>query len=130
MVNMTDLIVELDEVSLGREVVAKGHLRNLRNKLGWSCNAMAEALLTSTITYATWESRPDTRLWNKTAGRIGTFYRDATQILSEFQDIDSYQPFYKVAMRRGIPQEYLLAQYRDGRVDGVDLDVLGLWMRI
>ncbi len=130
MGNMTDLIVELDEGSLGREVVAKGHLKNLRNRLGWSRNAMAEALLTSTITYATWEANPDTRLWASTARRIGAFYQDATQILSEFQDIDNYQPFYKVAMNRGIPQEYLLTQYRNGLVKGEDLGVLGLWMRI
>lgn len=126
VVSMVDS--ETDPVVLGRSVVVNGALGELRSTLKWSCNAMAEALAVSPITYGKWERRPDTRLWTETARRVGDFYRRAAQELVDVELIDEFTPFYKVAMYLGVPQEMLVKGYRQGRYEGEDWGVLGLWM--
>lgn len=116
-----------DHVKLGREVVKDGRLKELRAALGWSRNAMAEALLTSPITYSAWEAYPDTRLWPSTSERIGKFYEQAITIAISL-DIDNYLPFYYLASELGIPQEELMKRHREGKYAAEDLGVLGLWI--
>lgn len=116
-----------DHADLGREVVKDGRLTLLRNRLGWSRNAMAEALLTSPITYSAWEAYPGTRLWESTAERVGAFYEAATGIL-ETVDVSGMVPFYYLASDLGIPQEELMRRYRRGEYQAEDLGTLGLWI--
>jgi hypothetical protein len=116
-----------DHADLGREVVKDGRLVSLRQRLRWSRNAMAEALLTSPITYSAWEGYPDTRIWTSTAERIGAFYEAAMGTL-ETAEVDNWVPFYYLASDLGIPQEELMRRYRDGVYQAEDLGVLGLWI--
>ena len=113
----------------GRAVVANGDLRRLRDRLGLTRTAMAELLHTSTLTYTGWESRPDRTLWPSTAERIGRFYTQAERALNELdEDLGELLPFYLAATYAGLPQEILLRFYREGKVLGVDLGILGLWL--
>lgn len=123
---MTDHLAELTE--LGREVIKDGRLSDLRERLGWSRNAMAEALLISPITYSAWEASPDTRLWQSTAEKVGAFYEAAMIVLETF-DMTDLVPFYFLASDLGIPQEELMRRYRDGKYAAEDLGPLGLWIR-
>ena len=116
-----------DHAELGRAVVQDGRLAQLREQLGMSRNAIAEALLTSPITYSSWEAYPDTRLWNSTAERIGAFYESVTAIL-ETVDISSMVPLYYLASELGIPQEELMRRFRAGEYHAEDLGPLGLWI--
>lgn len=116
-----------DHADLGRKVIKDGLLTELRDRLGWSRNAMAEALLTSPITYSAWEGNPDTRLWTSTAERVGAFYEAAMGIM-ETADFSTLVPFYYLASDLGIPQEELMRRYRDGVYQAEDLGVLGLWI--
>jgi transcriptional regulator with XRE-family HTH domain len=124
---MTDDLVET--IRLGRRVVSEGLLVQLRAKLGLSRNLMSEFLHTSPITYSTWERKSDTRLWPQTALRIGRFYQQAIKVMDELSiPLDQLVPFHIAATLLGVPQEFLLAKYRNGEVQGVDLGILGLWM--
>lgn len=116
-----------DHANLGRKVLKDGRLTALRDRLGWSRNAMAEALLISPITYSAWEAYPDTRLWSSTAKRVGAFYEAASGIL-ETVDVSDMVPFYYLASILGIPQEELMRRYRNGDYHAEDLGSLGLWI--
>jgi transcriptional regulator with XRE-family HTH domain len=123
--------MESEDSKLGREVIATGGLRPLREQLGLSRTQMADYLNLNIATYRKWEDRTDVRMWGGLAERLGRFYRSASrqlEILSEAGvNIRELEPFYEVAARRGLTQEGLLHMYRDGQVPGVDLGVLGLW---
>lgn len=116
-----------DHAELGRAVVKDGRLTALRERLGWSRNAMAEALLTSPITYSAWETNPNTRLWQSTAERVGAFFEAAEGTL-ETVNVTNLVPFYYLASDLGIPQEELMRRYRDNVYQAEDLGVLGLWI--
>lgn len=122
----------LEEVRLGREVVAEGNLRPLREKLGLTRSAMAELLHTSMFTYSSWELRPNTVLWPSTAGRIGRFYRAATAQLEGLEadgiQLDELMPLHIASSLLGMPQELLFQWYREGKFNAVDLGILGLWL--
>jgi hypothetical protein len=122
---------EDDDVELGRAVAMDGRLAKLRSQLGLSRQAMAEYLHTSTIVYANWEART-VRLWPSTAGRVGRFYRFATEELRILEDdgieLSKLMPLYLAAATIGVPQELLLSWYRDGHFEAVDLGILGLWV--
>lgn len=123
--------MRLDDVELGRDVVADGRLRQLREEMGLSRQAMAELLQTSTIVYASWESRA-VRLWPSTAERVGRLYRLANEELDMLADdgqpISKLMPLYLAASTVGVPQELFLSWYRDGHFEAVDLGILGLWV--
>lgn len=116
---------------LGREVLADGSLYRLRQRLNLARNAMSELLHVSPITYTSWEQR-DVRVWKTTAVRIGLFYERAIQALKQLEtediDIGGLIPFHLVATQLGIPQELLLARYRDGEIPAIDTGILGLWV--
>lgn len=116
-----------DHADLGREVIKSGRIKELRERLGWSRNAMAEALLISPITYSAWENSPDTRIWGSSAERVGAFYEAANGIL-ETVNVTDMIPFYYLASELGIPQEELMRRYRDGEFAVEDLGTLGLWI--
>lgn len=124
---MSDDLVET--IRLGRRVVSDGSLMQLRAKLGLSRNMMSELLHTSPITYSSWERKPNIRLWPATALRIGRFYQQVLKAIEETDaPFDKLLPFHMAATFLGVPQEFLLAKYRLGEVNGVDLGILGLWM--
>jgi hypothetical protein len=120
-----------DDIELGRAVAADGRLTQLRSRLGLSKQAMAELLHTSTIVYASWEARV-VRLWPSTAGRVGRFYRFASEELRILEDdgieLSKLMPLYLAASTIGVPQELLLSWYRAGNFEAVDLGILGLWV--
>lgn len=120
-----------EDVQLGREVVADGRLRELREDLGLSRQAMAELLHTSTIVYASWETRA-VRLWPSTAERVGRFFRLALDELAFLEQsehpVAGLMPLYLAASNVGVPQELFLSWYRDGHFEAVDLGILGLWV--
>lgn len=122
---------DTDEAT-GRWLVTGMNLREFRNSLGLSTVAMANMMHVNPVTYRAWEARP-IRLWKQKAEWVGRFYRSATQqiqILSEAGvTLSALVPFHEVAMMRGLTQEGLMHQYREGLVEAEDLGVLGLWMR-
>ena len=117
----------------GREVIANGALRELRDRLRLTRNAMSELLHTSPITYTSWEVRPDVRIWEVTAVRVGRFYQTAMIELDLLRDdgidLAGLVPFHLVATHLGVPQELLLARYRAEDFPAVDAGILGLWVR-
>lgn len=123
--------MRLEDVELGREVVTDGRLVQLRTDLGLSRQAMAELLHTSTIVYASWETRA-VRLWPSTAERVGRFFRLAVEELQLLEDdgvpLSGLMPLYLAASIVGVPQELFLSWYRDGHFEAVDLGILGLWI--
>lgn len=126
---LSDLV---DDVRLGRTVIEEGGLKVIRQRLGWSRNAMAEFLYTSVQTYTQWEIDPNTRVWPNNAGRIGRFYRSAMKQLNDLEadgiDIKTLMPFHEYASYAGLPQEILMRQYREGQLEALDLGILGLWV--
>jgi transcriptional regulator with XRE-family HTH domain len=120
------------QVQLGREVVADGRLRDLRQILGLTRNAMAEILQTAPLTYTTWE-KGMVNLREETAARVGRFYVSAKRGLElleeEGVDPSELMPFHLVATQLGLPQEVLHRRYRDGEIRGIDAGILGLWLR-
>ena len=118
-----------EDVDLGREVVAKGRLRPLRESLGLTRSAMAELMYTTYPTYAAWESRPGTAIWDSSADRIGRFYRTATETLRLWEgDLKDLVPLHVVCTLLTTPPETVMVWYRDGLLDLVDLGILGLWI--
>jgi hypothetical protein len=121
-----------DDVELGRQVVRDGLLLPLRTRLGLSSSAMAVLLYASPITYRSWESRPDTRVWENTAAKLGRFYRAAMAQLEAADEegitLEDKIPFHLAATLLGVPQELLLRRYREGEVPATDLGLLGLWV--
>jgi transcriptional regulator with XRE-family HTH domain len=119
-------------IDLGREVVADGRLKILRESLGLTRNAMAEFLHTAPLTYSSWEKRPVT-LRPQTADRIGRFYISAMRSLDAMMDAghdpSKLIPFHLVATQLGIPQEQLLHRYREGQIEAIDAGILGLWVQ-
>lgn len=119
-----------DDVDLGREVVAEGKLRPLRESLGLTRSAMAELMYTTYPTYAAWESKPSTALWPISAERIGRFYRTATETIRIWDgNLGDLVPMHVVCTLLATPQETVMSWYRDGQLDLVDLGILGLWIR-
>lgn len=119
---------------LGREVIADGRLKHLRETLGLSRAAMAELLHVSNYTYAQWERKGDAaNPWVSTAERVARFHAMAwteIRLLQELGiDITGMLPFHIAATRLGLPQEMLLDHYRRGRVKATDAGILGLWVR-
>ena len=116
----------------GREVIQGDHLRRLRERLGLTRNAMSELLHVSPITYTSWEERDDIRVWRIIAIRVGAFYERAMDTLSLAEEkgltLSGMIPFHLLAPQLGIPQELLLARYRDGEIEAFDAGILGLWV--
>jgi DNA-binding XRE family transcriptional regulator len=125
------LISNDEAVMLGREVVADGRLKDLRERLGLTRFAMAEILQIAWPTYANWERRP-VALRRETAARVGRFYKSAILELGVLQEhdvnISDMIPFHVVATVLGIPQEQLLYRYRNGEFEATDMGILGLWV--
>jgi transcriptional regulator with XRE-family HTH domain len=126
------MVTEEDYTRNGRMIISGGLLTELRTRLGLTRNAMSELLHTSPITYATWEDRPDVRIWASTAARVGRFYERAIKELNllteQGYELEDLVPFHLAATMLGVPQELLLRRYRDGEVDAVDAGILGLWV--
>ncbi len=123
---------EENDILLGRDAVANGHLRDLRVQLVLTQAAMADLLGIDPTRYRVWEREPTTRLWVASARRIGRFYRSAMRQVGLMEDM-GYKPgdlipFMSVAPLLGITHEVLLRRYRDGEISGIDLGVLGTWM--
>jgi transcriptional regulator with XRE-family HTH domain len=118
---------------LGQKVISQGLLKQLRERLGWSMNAMAEVLHASPQTYTSWERRPDIRVWPASADRVGRFYQAAQIELDLLQaegvDLKELIPFHWAASHLGVPQEVLLERHRAGELPAEDLGILGLWIR-
>ncbi len=108
------------------------HLKALRERLGLTRNAMSDLLDVSPITYASWETRDDVRVWKETAVRVGRFYESAIKALDlaeeEGMNLAGMVPFHLLATHLGIPQEILLARYRASKVPAFDAGILGLWV--
>jgi DNA-binding XRE family transcriptional regulator len=123
---------EDNDVLLGREAVASGHLQALREQVGLTQAAMADLVGVDPTRYRLWERETSTRLWTDSARRIGRFYRSAMRQVGLIEEM-GYKPgelipFMSVAPLLGITHEVLLRRYRKGEVQGVDLGVLGTWM--
>lgn len=130
---MASPLLEANDVLLGREAVERGLLRQLRIQLGLPQAVMADLLGVDPARYRLWEQSPATRLWTKSAIKVGRFYRSATSQLRILEQqgvpVADLMPFMAVAPRLGMTHEGLMREYRDGYVKAVDLGVLGLWMR-
>ena len=125
------MLTHEEAVVFGREVVADGRLRKLREDLGLTRFAMAEMLQIAWPTYANWEKRP-VSLRQDTAARVGRFYANATLELDLLHEhglsVKDMIPFHVVATVLGIPQEQLLYRYRNGEFEATDMGILGLWV--
>jgi len=122
----------LNDVREGRQIVAEGRLKPLRDELGLTRSAMAEMLNTTAFTYSSWEKHPETVLWPDTAGKVGRFYRNATEELMILKEqgilLKQLMPLHLASTQLAIPQEVLMGWYRDGHFSAVDLGLLGLWI--
>jgi transcriptional regulator with XRE-family HTH domain len=121
----------VEDIRLGRWVVANSELEPLRKTLGLSRSAMAELLYTTNASYRTWERNPKTMLWPESAERIGRFFRAATVQLEVWgsKDLAGMVPLYVAGTLLATPQEILVKWYREGLIDCQDLGILGLWVR-
>jgi len=123
---------EESQIQHGRTVVTNSDLHALRTRLGLTRGAMADMLQTDVVTYTGWEARPDTVLWRATAARIGRFHVAAVRALKNFEEVDisldRLHPLHVAASITGVPQEVLLQWYREDRLPGEDLGVLGVWL--
>jgi hypothetical protein len=91
---------------------------------------MAELLYTTVVTYRTWENNPNTTLWPGTAGRIGRFYRSASDTLDLYQgQLEDLVPLHVASTQLAIPHEVLMMWYQHGEFEAVDMGILGLWVR-
>jgi len=121
-----------EQIEHGRTVVADEGLRRLRTHLGLTRGAIADMLQTDVITYTGWEERPGTTLWRATAARIGRFHVAALRALEKLEEVDIHlnhlHPLHVAASVTGVPQEVLLQWYREDRLPGEDLGVLGVWL--
>ena len=106
-------------------------LHEIRLKLGLTPHAMAELLYTSQQTYRNWENAGRPR--NEAAERIRRFVVSAKDQLHWLQesgvDVSELMPLNMAASTLGVPHETLFHVYRDGRFDGKDLGILGIWVR-
>lgn len=118
----------------GRELVLKGRLEDLRDRLGLTRSAMAQLLGMSPVTYTKCERRPDYAgsMWSNTAERLGRFSWLARiqleQLETEGVDLAQLMPLPVVATMSGIPQEVLMKWHREGAIATEDLGILGLWI--
>lgn len=118
----------------GMELVRQGQLQKLRAKLGLSHTAMAALLYVSPVTYKRWEQgdTDPSNMWTKTAERVARFHESAVKQLAWLEaegfELDKLQPLAAYAAARGVGQEVLFRQYRNGELTAVDLGVLGLWV--
>lgn len=123
----------LDMIRFGRDIVTNRDLATLRQQLGFSRNLMSELFHVNPMTYSAWERGNGEKLKPLAAEKIGRFYIQANEQLAllkeEGIDIKDLIPFHLVAAAAGLPQEVLLMRYRAEEIDGVDLGVLGLWLR-
>lgn len=123
----------IEHVLLGREVVEDGRLKQLREQLGFSVNIMSEVLYMNAVSYRRWESGTGAALRPSIAERLGRFYIQANKALEllaeQGLDLKDLVPFHLVAGAAGLPHEILLQHCRQGRVNGVDLGILGMWLR-
>jgi len=126
----TDMI---EFIRLGREVIDDGRLKALRERLGFSANVMSELLHINPMTYRNWEKGTGARMRHLAAEKLGRFYAQAEQAVQAVESdgivLSTLVPFHLVAAAAGMPHEMLLAKCRNGQVDGVDLGILGLWLR-
>jgi len=126
----TDMI---QMITLGRSVVDNQQLVTLRESIGFSRNLMSELFHVNPMTYAAWERGNGARLKPLVAERIGRFYVQAQEAIDQLKaqgiNLKELVPFHLVAAAAGLPQEVLLAKYREGEIDGVELGILGLWLR-
>ena len=106
-------------------------LQRIRTKLGLTRNAMAELLYTSGQTYTNWETSGRPR--NDAASRIRKFITSAEDQLRWLEDngvdVDDMLPLNLAASTLGVPHETLFHVFRDGRFEGLDLGILGIWVR-
>ena len=121
-----------EAIDLGRAVVADGRLKQLREYLGITRNAMSALLHTNLITYAYWERNPLVNLHTSTAGRVGRFYHLALQEIDMLKEL-GLEPrdlvsFRVAATLLGVPQEVLLRWFREERFTAIDTGILGLWL--
>lgn len=121
-----------EAAELGRAVVADGRLKEFRERLGITRNAMSELLYVNMRSYTDWETRPDVKLRQATAQRIGRFYFTAHQELELLDEwglnTEELVPFNVMATLLGVPNEVLLQWYREERFEAVDAGILGLWV--
>lgn len=91
---------------------------------------MAELLGTTPVTYQSWITRAGKiNLWERTAERVGRFYRHAMIVLDDIgHDLKGLVPIHSVAPRLGLPQEEFFRRCREQEFDTIDLGILGLWI--
>lgn len=123
---------DMTPAAYGKHIAQSGQLQALRAQLGLSRTAMAVLLYVSPITYVSWETKPNARMWHATAEKIGRFYDAAVLQLQMAEedglDLAGLIPFHIAATLLGVPQELFLRKYREGEVTATDLGVLGLWV--
>lgn len=123
-----------DFIRLGREIIDDGRLKALREQLGFSANVMAELLHISPMTYRNWERGTGERMRPMAAERLGRFFSQASQAAAlalgeQGIHLGDLVPFHLVAAAAGMPHEMLLNKCRTGQIDGIELGILGLWLR-
>lgn len=122
----------------GLALAASGQLRALRERLGLSPTAMAVLMYLSPVTYRNLEglefaTGPERRVWRNTAQRMTNFFDTAIAQLDlldgEGIELNELLPIHVAATLLGLPQEALFSLYRSGEIGGLDLGVLGIWLR-
>lgn len=118
--------------ALGRAVVADGRLHQLQVRLQFSNQAMSQLLYVAPGTYKQWLVNPKTNLRPPVAVKVGRLYAKVVDFLSVLREegivIDDLVPYHRVAMMLGWPTEVLLSRFRADQIDGLDLELLGMWM--
>lgn len=121
------------KIQRGNDIVTGGHLRNLRNRIGYSKTHMAELIGCSALTYGRWEQGPVTHsLWPKHAVAVAKLADQIVLILAELEAegvvLRDYVPLHVAAANLGLPQEVFLGRIRSRDVETLDLGILGLWV--
>lgn len=132
MIGMTN-DTEGDLVKLGYEVVLRGELAALRDKLRMTRNAQARLIGVEGESLRKWETL-DRAMNIETALRIGEWFWGAKKTIEHMTDkhptvsFDKLIPISRAAQYMGIPQNELETLANDGEVRAENLGVLGVFI--
>lgn len=118
-----------DPIAYGRLSFMLGSIHDYRMALGLSKAAVADILGVSITTLYRWESYGMlSKLNDRNAEMVTLFCNAARAALDEYPDFTDRFITHAVASQRlGVTHEWLLRLYREGRTNGEDFGILGIF---